>query len=287
MIQSMTGYARAEASFQQRSLVWEIRSVNHRFLDLALHLPESCLALEAEIRARVARVVKRGRIEIWLRQPQSNPSESLRLQPVRLQELLALLQEVEDFRGGGQVSVSALELLRWPGVLVEKETPDIAEEQLLGLFEEALQQLVASRRQEGKAIADMLLGRIATMEEELERLQSLVPELESLLRQRLQERLGELAVAVDPSRWEQELVFALHRQDVAEELDRLAAHLGEIRQVLDRAEPVGRRLDFLVQECHREANTLGSKAGDLRLSQSVVTLKVLIEQLREQVQNVE
>ncbi|MEL5848867.1 MAG: YicC/YloC family endoribonuclease [Candidatus Igneacidithiobacillus chanchocoensis] len=285
MLRSMTGYARVVGGEKGDSHVWEIRAVNHRYLETVLHLPETRLGLEGEIRQRVGQVIKRGRVEIWLRQ-ESRGEPNLQVDSGLLQGLRHAAGQAAELWGAPLPLPSALDLLRWPGVL-QAQAVDLSTEQLLALLDAALAELQATRAREGEALASILRHKLNSMGEILTMLQGQLPLIETRLRERLDRRLGELRQQVEPARWEQELVFYLHRQDVAEEMERLATHLQEFRQTLERDEPVGRRLDFLVQECNREANTLGSKAGDQQVSQAAIELKVLIEQIREQIQNVE
>lgn len=287
MIRSMTGYARVVAGGAEDGRSWEVRAVNHRFLEIVLHLPDSLLGIEAELRRRVAQVVKRGRVELWLRHSAQEEQPSIRINPALLADLRGAVGEIAELWDAPLPEPDPLELLRWPGVLQAREIEEIQPEALLAHLDDALQELQASRLREGSALAEIFLQKLGAMEEILQSLRVQLPGIEARLAERLERRLGDLRQQVEPGRWEQELVFYLHRQDVAEEMERLTTHLAEIRQVLQRDEAVGRRLDFLVQECNREANTLGSKAGDPQVSRAAIELKVLIEQLREQIQNVE
>ncbi|MEY2341251.1 YicC/YloC family endoribonuclease [Acidithiobacillus sp. IBUN Pt1247-S3] len=282
----MTGYARVTGSEAEDGRSWEIRAVNHRFLEVVLHIPDSLLAIENELRRRVGQIVKRGRVELWLRQRPQEDESSIRINPLLLDDLRGAVAEAAELWDGPLPAPDPLELLRWPGVL-QGSVRELQPEPFLALLDVALQELQDSRGREGAALADILGQKLQAMEEILQTLRAQLPAIEARLAERLARRLGDLQQQVEPGRWEQELVFYLHRQDVAEEMERLSTHLAEIRQVLQRDEAIGRRLDFLVQECNREANTLGSKAGDQQVSQAAIELKVLIEQLREQIQNVE
>ncbi|MGC9128836.1 MAG: YicC/YloC family endoribonuclease [Acidithiobacillus sp.] len=287
MLKSMTGFARVEAQGPWGSLAWELRSVNHRFLEVSMHLPEAFNALEGELRSRVGKALARGRVDVWLRY-QPAAGSNLQLNTALAAELRGLLEELTDLWDLSDYSVSPLELLRWPGV-VQSGNSESSELPATALrhFDEALAQLQETRIREGQALKDLVLQRLDAMRAQVVALRAVLPEIETILRERLRARLQELAQQVEPGRWEQELLFYLQRQDVAEELDRLDTHVEELARILQRSEPVGRRLDFLVQELNREANTLGSKAGDHRLTRAAVELKVLIEQIREQIQNVE
>ncbi|WP_248884922.1 YicC/YloC family endoribonuclease [Acidithiobacillus acidisediminis] len=286
MIRSMTGYAQVAGSGANTDRIWELRAVNHRHLEVVLHIPDSILAIEGEIRRRVSQVIKRGRVELWLRQNSSEEDAGISANLALLQQLRGTMETVSEIWGSPLAQLSPLDLLRWPGVL-QASRQELQPEPLLALLDQGLRVLQESREREGSALAEILLQKIQAMEKILASLRARLPALEGKLVERLDRRLSELQQQVDPGRWEQELVFYLHRQDIAEEMERLSTHLVELRQVLQRDEPVGRRLDFLVQECNREANTLGSKAGDQEVSQAAIELKVLVEQIREQVQNVE
>ena len=286
MIRSMTGYAQVAGSGANTDRIWELRAVNHRHLEVVLHIPDSILAIEGEIRRRVSQVIKRGRVELWLRQNSSEEDAGISANLALLQQLRGTVETVSEIWGSPLAQLSPLDLLRWPGVL-QASRQELQPEPLLAILDQGLRVLQESREREGSALAEILLQKIQAMEKILASLRARLPALEGKLVERLDRRLSELQQQVDPGRWEQELVFYLHRQDIAEEMERLATHLVELRQVLQRDEPVGRRLDFLVQECNREANTLGSKAGDQEASQAAIELKVLVEQIREQVQNVE
>ncbi|MBU2784297.1 MAG: YicC/YloC family endoribonuclease [Acidithiobacillus ferriphilus] len=287
MIRSMTGFSRCECHGAWGTLAWELRSVNHRFLDIGLRLPEGLSALETAVRARLQKTLVRGRVDAWLRfQPVAGGS--LRLNTALATELHGLHAELTDIWELGETAFNPWDALRWPGLVQASGTDtEMLEAEVLVLLDRALTELQEAREREGAALAQLLLNRVDALAEQTAALRKHLPELEKALRERLQARLRELAQQVDAGRWEQELLFYLQRQDVAEELDRLDTHLTELRRILQRREAVGRRLDFLMQELNREANTLASKAGDSQVTFASVELKVLIEQMREQVQNVE
>ncbi|MBU2767415.1 YicC family protein [Acidithiobacillus ferrivorans] len=289
MIRSMTGFARCESHGAWGTLAWELRTVNHRFLDVGLRLPEGLGALEIAVRARLQKTLVRGRVDAWLRfQPVAGGS--LRLNTALATELYGLHAELTDIWELGETAFNPWDALRWPGLVQASGTDmdtEMLEAEVLVLLDRALTELQGAREREGAALAQLLLSRVEAIAEQTAALRTHLPELEKALRERLQARLQELAQQVDAGRWEQELLFYLQRQDVAEELDRLDTHLSELRRILQRREAVGRRLDFLMQELNREANTLASKAGDSQVTFASVELKVLIEQMREQVQNVE
>ena len=288
MIRSMTAYARCERQGDWGQLVWELRSVNHRYLEVTMRLPEALRALEPKVRERANARLGRGKIELGLRFKLA-PTVSTEMSVNRplAKQLLSLVGDLETMMGISQ-SISPMDLLRWPGVAEEPE-PDLGslqQEALAGL-DGALEELVAHRAREGAALQSLIEQRCETVVDLVSQARRRRPEYIKRLRDKLESRLGELDVETDPARLEQELVLLVQRLDVDEELDRLDAHLTECRQALTRSDPVGRRLDFLMQEFNREANTLASKSGDGDSTRIAVELKVLIEQMREQVQNVE
>ena len=288
MIRSMTAFARQEADTELGSLVWELRSLNHRYLELGLRLPEELRAMEAAVRERVNTRLGRGKVECSCRfRPATGGVAPVDVDQDNLARVLAACEDVSS-RLSQTVPLSPLELLRWPGV-VREQTVDTGPliQAALASLDKALDELLLSREREGEGIKQLLLQRCDDMGALVGRARSILPEIREALREKLRNRLADLDVDVDPGRFEQELVMQLQKVDVDEEMDRLEGHLGEVRRVLERNEPVGRRLDFLMQELNREANTLGSKSVATDTSNISVELKVLIEQMREQVQNVE
>lgn len=289
MIHSMTAYASRSASVPGGQIAWEVKSVNQRYLDLSLRLPEEFRVLDPDVRARFKQRFARGKIEATLRfQPDpTREAEQLSLNESLAEALVARLQRLDEMAGGG-ARPDLVRLLSWPGLVVEQR-PDLDTErgESLALLDACLDDFAEARAQEGRAIADMLVPRLDGVLEQAQRVRAHLPEIRSALKARFEERLAALGEDVDPGRMEQEIALQLTKLDVDEELDRLEAHVAEIRRVLARDEPVGRRLDFLMQELNREANTLGSKSVAAETSGVAVELKVLIEQMREQVQNVE
>jgi uncharacterized protein (TIGR00255 family) len=284
----MTAYARQEAGGTHGVLVWELRSLNHRYLDVSVRVPEELRMLEPVIRERVAGRLGRGKVECGLRYLPSTvvPTEIL-VNTDFLQRLLGTCQAVEQHLDKA-APVSAIELLRWPGV-VREEDRDTGplQEHALALLDRALDELADCRGREGRKIVALLLQRCDSMAVLVKEARSRVPKVRERLREKLVGRLAELNVPADPGRLEQELVFLAQKMDVDEELDRLEGHIAEVRRILHKTGPAGRRLDFLMQEFNREANTLASKSADADTTRTAVELKVLIEQMREQVQNVE
>jgi len=283
----MTGFARSERHGDWGTLVWELRTVNHRYLDISLRLPEGFSVYETAIRARLQKSLQRGRVDVWLRF-QAVEGGGLRLNRDLAEELQTIYSELLQCWKLREMALNPLDALRWPGLVQNTGTDSaVLEEEVLSLLDSTIAELQATREREGAALAQMLLSRVDAIGEQTRALRAHLPELEEAVRNRLQARLADLPIQVDPQRWEQEILFYLQRQDTAEELDRLDTHLQELRRILTRREAVGRRLDFLMQELNREANTLASKAADSQVTFASVELKVLIEQMREQVQNVE
>jgi uncharacterized protein (TIGR00255 family) len=287
MIASMTGFARRELAGSWGTLTCELRSVNHRYLEPGFRLPEELRPLESDLRQLLSRSLKRGKIDctMHLRGTQGADRE-LRIDGVALARVAtAIGQVIRDIPGA---AVDAVEVLRWPGV-VETTAPDA--EALLGaartLFQQTLDELAAMRQREGARLNELLEQRCAGLAVLVTQVRGRLPEIQARVRTRLHERVAELLASVDRDRVEQELVMQLQRLDVAEELDRLTGHIEETRRIMGGGEAAGRRLDFLMQELNREANTLASKSQDLDTTRITVDMKVLIEQMREQVQNVE
>jgi len=284
----MTAFARQEADTDFGSLAWEIRSLNHRYLELSLRLPEELRPMESAVRERVNARLGRGKVECSCRfRPAAGGVAPVEVDADNLSRVLAACEAVSS-RLPQAVPLNPLELLRWPGVVREQalDTGPLLQA-ALALLDKALDELLLSREREGEQIRSILLQRCEDMSALVLQARGYLPEIRTGLREKLQARLADLGVDVDPGRFEQELVIQLQKIDVDEEMDRLESHIGEVRRVLNRKEPVGRRLDFLMQELNREANTLGSKSVVTETSNISVELKVLIEQMREQVQNAE
>jgi uncharacterized protein (TIGR00255 family) len=288
MIASMTGFARRESSGAWGTLVCELRSVNHRFLEAGFRLPDELRSTEGELRARLTRQLRRGKVDCSMSYRRSVASEGvLEVDSVALERLLAAAELVS--RGVRErTHLNPFDVLRWPGVLREDGAGG---EQLLAaayaVFGATLEDLVAARAREGARLRELLEQRCTQLETLVEAVRARLPEVQVRVRARLDERLAEFGVSVDRERLEQELALLLQRLDVDEELERLAGHISEVRRVIGGSEPAGRRLDFLMQELNREANTLSSKSQDLETTRTAVDMKVVIEQMREQVQNAE
>jgi uncharacterized protein (TIGR00255 family) len=288
MIASMTGFARREASGEWGTLVCELRSVNHRFLEAGFRLPDELRSAEGELRTRLAHKVRRGKVDCAMsyRRP-AGATGVLDVDPLALERLLAATQTVAR-AAHGPATVNVLDVLRWPGVLREDTGDGGALLAAAGaLFAATLDELSAARAREGRRLRELLEQRCTGLEGLIATVRARLPEVQARARARLGERLAELSAAVDHERLEQELALLLQRLDVDEELERLTGHVAEVRRVIGGGEPAGRRLDFLMQELNREANTLSSKSQDLETTRTAVDMKVVIEQMREQVQNAE
>ena len=287
MIASMTGFARREVAGSWGTLTCELRSVNHRYLEPGFRLPEELRPLESDLRQLLAKQLKRGKVDCTMHLRGTLGAErELRVDAEALERVAGAVREV--LGALPKATVDAVEVLRWPGV-VEAATQD--SDALLGagrgLFQQTLEDLGAMRLREGQRLGELIEQRCAGLVTLVAQVRARLPEIQQRVRTRLHEKVAELLAAVDRDRLEQELVMQLQRLDVAEELDRLTGHIEETRRIMKGGEAAGRRLDFLMQELNREANTLASKSQDLDTTRITVDMKVLIEQMREQVQNVE
>jgi uncharacterized protein (TIGR00255 family) len=287
MIASMTGFARREVAGSWGTLTCELRSVNHRYLEPGFRLPEELRPLESDLRQLLAKGLKRGKVDCTMHLRGALGAErELRIDAVALERVAGAVREV--LAALPKATVDAVEVLRWPGV-VEAAAPD-SEALLAGgrsLFQQTLDDLGAMRSREGQRLGELIEQRCAGLLTQVGQVRARLPEIQQRVRTRLNERVAEMLAVVDRDRLEQEIVLQLQRLDVAEELDRLTGHIEETRRIMKGGEAAGRRLDFLMQELNREANTLASKSQDLDTTRITVDMKVLIEQMREQVQNVE
>lgn len=288
MTRSMTAFAREGSSTDLGELTWELRSVNHRFLEPHLRLPEDLRALETPVRERLAARLARGKVDCTLRfVPGRETVGGLKVNRRLLEQVLAAADEIAT-RIGEPATPHVLDLLRWPGLLEEPEQdPDAVAAAALALLEQALDSLVANREREGGRLRALLLERCDKLGATVEAVRTRMPQVLEGVRTRIRERLSEVLDELDPARLEQEIAMLAQRLDVDEEMDRLGVHLDEVRKALAGDGPVGRRLDFLMQELNREANTLSAKSADAETTHAAVDMKVLIEQMREQVQNLE
>ena len=288
MILSMTGFAAAAADLPGVSLSVELRSVNHRYLDLNLRLPDELRTIEPAVREAVAAALRRGKVEcrIALNRTQQ-AAVGLAIDETQVRHLAAAATEVTRAVPGA-TPLSVNEILRWPGVLAEPTVaPSELAQRALALVDGALAELAAARAREGAKTAQVLEASCAGIEAQVARVAPRVPAIHAAYNEKLGARLREAGLDPNEDRLKQELALFATKVDVAEELARLTAHVSEVRRVLKAGGSAGKRLDFLAQELHREANTLGSKSVDAEVSQAALELKVLIEQMREQVQNIE
>jgi uncharacterized protein (TIGR00255 family) len=288
MILSMTGFAAEAAELPGLSLSVELRSVNHRYLDVTVKLPEELRQLETVLREKLAGELKRGKVECRVAMSRNSPgAATLAVDATRVAQLAdAAAQVLRTLPSAAPLSVN--EILRWPGVMAEPSVP--AEElaaTVVSLVDRALTDLAASRRREGAKVEAVLEAGCAGIEAQVARVSPRIPAIHAAFNEKLASRLREAGLDPNEDRLKQEFALFATKIDVAEELSRLSTHVAEVRRVLGAGGNAGKRLDFLAQELHREANTLGSKSVDAEVSQASLELKVLIEQMREQVQNVE
>lgn len=288
MIRSMTAFSRQQSSSEIGELVLEIRTVNHRYLDITLRLPEELRSLEPMLRERIGNRLSRGKVECNLRytSPEHAGGE-LVVDDARVKQISHASRHIDSLLYN-PAPVSSLEVLRMPGV-IHSEPPD--QEQLSSavsaLLDVALDDLIVSREREGEKLSKIITDRCDEMVRIVADVKARMPAILEQWREKLLQRLHEAQLDLEPDRLEQEIVLLANKTDVAEEMDRLEVHIGEVKRVLEQDKPVGRRLDFLMQELNREANTLGSKSISADSTRASVDLKVLIEQMREQVQNIE
>lgn len=288
MIRSMTAFARCDNDTDWGTLNWELRSVNHRYLEPSLRLPDDLRVLEPKIRERLAARLGRGKLDCTLRlQLRADAGGSLSINVDLAKQLVDAGREIDHMLYNPS-SVNSMDVLRWPGVLDAAGVDwDSLRNEALGLLDKALDELVVVREREGARLRDMLIERLDAMQEIVAKVRSRIPEIIAQQREKIIEKLAELDVKLDEARLEQEAALLVQKMDVDEEMDRLATHIDEVRRNLGGDKPIGRRLDFLMQEMNREANTLGSKSIDIDTTRASVDLKVLIEQMREQIQNIE
>lgn len=288
MIQSMTAFARQEKQGDWGSASCEIRTTNHRYLELFFRLPESFTFLEPQLRNLIRQQIQRGKIECMIRfQVNTNPANSLIINSELMEQLLNTSREIVK-NADINTQINIIDLLRWPGVVQNKDT-DLNETQsaMTHLFQETLNELIQTRSREGGALTNFLNQRVQEITKNMDFIRNKVPQINESIRTKLKSRCEELKLSLEPQRFEQELVLYLQKIDVTEEIDRIATHLQEVNRTLSAGGMIGRRLDFLMQELNREINTMGSKINDSEISRVVVDLKVLLEQMREQIQNIE
>ncbi len=287
MPRSMTAFASASAKYPWGTLTWELRSINHRFLEATFRLPETLRHLEINYREELRQFVQRGKVDCALRIDLAQGSATgINLDIAR--QYLAACKEIQQLMPGSPAPLSPIDVLQVPGVLQEdKVDTQTLQAATLDVFAEALQKLVAARSREGERLTTFIGERLEKISLEVASVRTVLPQLMAQQQQKLRDKLAQLAAQLDEERLEQELVYLANKSDADEELDRLETHIEEFYRALDSTSPVGRRLDFLLQELNREANTLSSKSQAATTTHSAVELKVLIEQIREQVQNLE
>lgn len=288
MMLSMTAFSREQADMKLGSLTWEIRSVNHRYLETSVRLPEQFRGLENAVRETIRKKLSRGKVECQLRyQFEENVQNEIHLNNPLIQKLIQANADIENLLGN-TTSMNSLEILRWPGVIQDQKSDTGAlEKQALELFNSALDGLIATREREGAELKGFVEKRIAAIRKIVISVREKMPEIIVAQRENLRTRLADLKAELEPARLEQEIAILAQKADVDEELDRLDSHLNEVERVLGTKGQKGRRLDFLMQELNREANTLSSKSIVVETTLNAVELKVLIEQMREQIQNIE
>lgn len=290
---SMTGFARQEAKYPWGTLIWEVRSVNHRYLEPHFRLPDFIRELEPALREQLRKSLSRGKVEATFSYQLggTDTSQELTINPTLLKQVTSAIDSVNDVLSRTNADIAAvnpLELLRWPGMLTDN---DIDRDELLNasldLFKQALNTLVENRAREGDELKGLIEQRLQGIDSQVAQVRAILPGILQAQRQKLLEKLESLKVELDNDRLEQEMVYLAQKTDVDEELDRLDTHVTEVRRTLKQKSSVGRRLDFLMQELNREANTLSSKSIVTDTTQAAIELKVLIEQMREQIQNIE
>lgn len=288
MIQSMTAFARTQGQGKWGSAVCEVRSINHRYLEMVVRLPDTLHEFESPIRESIRHHIKRGKIEFHLRyQPGDVTGTEITINQ-HLAETLCRANETIANMLKNPAPVSTMEILKWPGTLQIAELDlEVIQDEIIKLLDKALEDLIAARAREGEELKQLFLQRLESMKAEVAKVRQRLPAILTAQRERLVKRFTDVKLEMDSGRLEQEMVMFAQRIDVTEELDRIDAHISEVRRVLKQGGLAGRRLDFLMQELNREANTLGAKSVDVDTTRASVELKVLIEQVREQVQNVE
>lgn len=287
MVYSMTAFARSTQEHPQARFTWEIRSVNSRYLETHFRLPDAFRNLEPHLRERLTRRLNRGKIECTLRYQALHSQPSLELNSDLVRQLNQAADQVHAIIGPGN-AMNVLDILQWPGVILSENQDDKAQQHAaLAAFDHALDELLDARAREGNELAQLIQQRLDKMQPLVQHVSEQMPAALQTQRQQLQQRLSELQQQLNPERLEQEMVILAQKADIAEELDRLHTHINEVARILAQQEPIGRRLDFMMQELNREANTLSSKSLNASITQAAVELKVLIEQMREQVQNIE
>ena len=286
MIHSMTAFARQDIKADWGNAAWEIRSVNQRYLETYLRMPEHLRSLEPILRERFRKNIQRGKVECNLRFESLDNDGSLTINKTLAKQVIEQANWIIEQAGSGEIN--PLDILKWPGVIATPEQDiDGINKELLVQFDIALQQFIAARASEGENLKVMIVTRLTAISELVTTIRSHMPTIMTWQRERLNKRFQDANIQADPARLEQELVLLAQKVDVAEELDRLDSHVSETQKIMKKGGACGRRLDFMMQEFNREANTLASKSINSEITQASVELKVLIEQMREQIQNIE
>ena len=288
MAHSMTAFSRQQIDSEWGALTWELRSVNHRYLEPSIRLPENFRSLETPIRKQLRDKLNRGKIECQLRFKAVEPGKiNWQLDTDMITRLSRANSEINRLTGGDH-SLKNIDILKWPGVISDESLDEeIFNNEVLELFDRALDDLIMARKREGESLKNMLLKRIESIQSITDVIRMKMPNIVAKQKENLFLRLEELKAEFEPTRLEQEIAILAQKADVDEELDRLDAHVNEVVRILESEGQIGRRLDFLMQELNREANTLSSKSIVVETTQGAVELKVLIEQMREQIQNIE
>jgi uncharacterized protein (TIGR00255 family) len=288
MIQSMTAFARESATVNQGILTVELRSVNHRYLDCSFKLPDALRSMEPQLREKAGSALARGKLDSMIRlQSHQTQSGELHIDMAKLEVLLEATRKVQD-QLEEPAAINPLQVIQFPGICAaQDDSEEELQQEALSLFSKALRNMQQNRQREGEKMGQLVLDRLEQVAVEVQATRKIMPQLMQQQRERITARIADLGMEIDHGRLEQELVYMAQRADVDEELDRLEAHIDEVRRTLKKGGPCGRRLDFLMQELNREANTLSSKSQSATTTQNSVELKVLIEQMREQIQNIE
>lgn len=289
MPRSMTGFARQESKLPWGTAVWELRSVNHRYLEPNFRLPEEFREIEPALRDALRKNLQRGKIDVTLNiQWEQTGDGELGLNTDKVAQITKAARDINALLGDAAAPINSLDILRWPGVIQKQEWDrDTLQKAVLDLFGETIKGLIEHRSREGAELEKIILQRLNGVSEQVKHVRALMPQILAAQREKLTTKLAALQVELDPERLEQEIVLLAQKADVDEELDRLDTHVREVKHSLKKEDSLGRRLDFLMQELNREANTLSSKSVVSETTQAAVELKVLIEQMREQVQNIE
>ena len=287
VIQSMTAYARTETKGEWGTAVWEIRSVNQRYLETYLRLPEQFRSMETVLRERLRKRLQRGKVEVFLKYT-ANPAAvgQLTVNKTLAKQLIDSTNWVAEQAGSG--TLNPADILKWPGVMEAEETDmDAVQAQLLKAFDSLTSDFIEARASEGANLKTMIDTRLTAILEQVDIVSGHMPEIQKWQKERITSRLEDAKVEIDEARLEQELIYLAQKTDVMEELDRLQSHVSETQKIMKKGGACGRRLDFMMQEFNRESNTLASKSINADITNAAVELKVLIEQMREQIQNIE